>query len=128
MRLKTKPQKRTFENTIPLINIVFLMLIFFLFAGSVGRDDAKNVSPAETQEQSNRELVAGALIIAPDGTMTQNEQSVIVEELIPLEGSKDPLMIVADKALSGQLLAQTLAALTKQGFSNITLITIRAAQ
>ncbi|KZK75555.1 Biopolymer transport protein ExbD/TolR [Pseudovibrio sp. W64] len=128
MRLKTKPQKRTFENTIPLINIVFLMLIFFLFAGSIDRDDAKNVSPAETQEQSSRELIAGALIIAPDGSISQNEQPVLVEDLIPLDGNKDPLMVVADKALSGQTLARTLAALKKQGFSDITLVTVRAAQ
>ncbi|WP_108819440.1 ExbD/TolR family protein [Pseudovibrio sp. Alg231-02] len=128
MRLKTKPQKRTFENTIPLINIVFLMLIFFLFAGSIDRDDAKNVSPAETQEQSSRELIAGALIIAPDGSISQNEQPVHVEDLIPLDGNKDPLMVVADKALSGQTLARTLAALKKQGFSDITLVTVRAAQ
>ncbi|MES0871096.1 ExbD/TolR family protein [Pseudovibrio sp. SCP19] len=128
MRLKTKPQKRTLENTIPLINIVFLMLIFFLFAGSIDRDDAKNVSPAETQEQSSRELIAGALIIAPDGTMTQNEQPVQVENLIPLEGSEEPLMVVADKALSGQTLARTLAALKKQGFSDVTLVTVRASQ
>ncbi|KZL15534.1 biopolymer transporter ExbD [Pseudovibrio sp. Ad26] len=128
MRLKTKPQKRKFENTIPLINIVFLMLIFFLFAGSIDRDDAKNVSPAETQEQSSRELIAGALIIAPDGTITQNEQPVLVEDLMPLEGNKDPLMVVADKALSGQTLARTLAGLKKQGFSDITLVTVRAAQ
>ncbi|MGG9998491.1 ExbD/TolR family protein [Pseudovibrio ascidiaceicola] len=128
MRLKTKPQKRTFENTIPLINIVFLMLIFFLFAGSIDRDDAKNVSPAETQEQSSRELIAGALIIAPDGTITQNEQPVLVEDLMPLEGNKDPLMVVADRALSGQTLARTLAGLKKQGFSDITLVTVRAAQ
>ncbi|SFK34287.1 biopolymer transport protein ExbD [Pseudovibrio ascidiaceicola] len=128
MRLKTKPQKRTFENTIPLINIVFLMLIFFLFAGSIDRDDAKNVSPAETQEQSSRELIAGALIIAPDGTITQNEKPVLVEDLMPLEGNKDPLMVVADKALSGQTLARTLAGLKKQGFSDITLVTVRAAQ
>ncbi|KZK86089.1 Biopolymer transport protein ExbD/TolR [Pseudovibrio sp. Ad13] len=128
MRLKTKPQKRTFENTIPLINIVFLMLIFFLFAGSIDRDDAKNVSPAETQEQSGRELIAGALIIAPDGSITQNEQPVLVEDLIPLDGNNDPLMVVADKALSGQALARTLAVLKKQGFSDITLVTVRAAQ
>ncbi|AEV35641.1 Biopolymer transport protein ExbD/TolR [Pseudovibrio sp. FO-BEG1] len=128
MRLKTKPQKRTLENTIPLINIVFLMLIFFLFAGSIDRDDAKNVSPAETQEQSSRELIAGALIIAPDGTMTQNEQPIQVEDLIPLEGSEEPLMVVADKALSGQTLARTLAALKKQGFSDVTLVTVRASQ
>ncbi|QUS56496.1 ExbD/TolR family protein [Pseudovibrio brasiliensis] len=128
MRLKTKPQKRTLENTIPLINIVFLMLIFFLFAGSIDRDDAKNVSPAETQEQSSRELIAGALIIAPDGTMTQNEQPIQVEDLIPLEGSEEPLMVVADKALSGQTLARTLTALKKQGFFDVTLVTVRASQ
>ncbi|GHB45571.1 hypothetical protein GCM10007094_38750 [Pseudovibrio japonicus] len=128
MRLKTKPQKRTLENTIPLINIVFLMLIFFLFAGSIDRDDAKNVSPAETQQQSNRELIAGALIIAADGTMAQNEQPVLMENLTPHEGTEEPLMIVADKELSGQALARTLAALKKQGFANITLITVKAAQ
>ncbi len=128
MRLKTKPQKRTLENTIPLINIVFLMLIFFLFAGSIDRDDAKDVRPAETKEQTSRELVAGALVITADGSMMQNEQPVLIEDLIAPEESHVPLMVVADRSLSGQVLAKTLAALKKQGFSEVTLVTVRAPQ
>ncbi|SDR16954.1 biopolymer transporter ExbD [Pseudovibrio sp. Tun.PSC04-5.I4] len=128
MRLQTKPQKRALENTIPLINIVFLMLIFFLFAGSIDRDDAKNVKPAETREQTSRELIAGALIMAADGSILQNDQPVDVADLVPIGSESSPLMVVADKALSGQTLARTLAALKKQGFAEITLVTVRASK
>lgn len=128
MRLKTIPQKRALENTIPLINIVFLMLIFFLFAGSIDRDDAKNVKPAQTHEQSSRELIAGALIIAADGSMMQNDQTVEVADLVLSEAETAPLMVVADKALSGQTLARILAALKKQDFAEITLVTVRASK
>ncbi len=41
MRMKSPQRREPPENTIPLINVVFLMLIFFLFAGSVARDDAR---------------------------------------------------------------------------------------
>lgn len=128
MRLKIKPQKKPLENTIPLINIVFLLLIFFLLAGTVDRDDAKYVKPAETQVETEREQIAGALVIAADGSTTLNDQSVVLSNLTPSNGESDPLMVVADKNLSGQILAKTLAALKAQGFEEITLVTVRAAR
>ncbi|KZL20223.1 Biopolymer transport protein ExbD/TolR [Pseudovibrio axinellae] len=125
MRLKTNPKRRNLENTIPLINIVFLMLIFFLFAGTIDRDDAKNINPAHTQETSQPARIAGALIIAADGTMKQNEKPIVAQAILPGEENAEALTVVADKTLSATKLAGILAVLKKNGFSEITLMTIR---
>ncbi|MEL7528591.1 MAG: biopolymer transporter ExbD, partial [Pseudomonadota bacterium] len=45
MRMRQQQRRDPPENTIPLINVVFLMLIFFLFAGSIARDDARKIEP-----------------------------------------------------------------------------------
>ncbi len=35
MRLRTRPQRRPTENVVPLINVVFLLLVFFMLTGSL---------------------------------------------------------------------------------------------
>ncbi|MEP4474200.1 MAG: biopolymer transporter ExbD, partial [Lentilitoribacter sp.] len=35
MRLERRHKQKQQENTIPLINVVFLMLVFFLIAGTI---------------------------------------------------------------------------------------------
>ena len=128
MRLKIKQQKKPLENTIPLINIVFLMLIFFLFAGTVDRDVAKSIQPAETQAVSERERVAHALVITADGTLFMHEEQVSTEEVAAQIVEERPLMIVADKSLSGPELVRILAELKEEGVKNLTLITVRSVR
>lgn len=128
MRLRVKQQKKPLENTIPLINIVFLMLIFFLFAGTIDRDVAKSIKPAETDAQSERERIASALVITAEGSLLMHEQQVSIEDVMAQAPAETPLMIVADKDLSGPELLRILADLKAQGVKDMTLITVRAAQ
>ena len=60
MQIKTEKKVLYFETLLPLINIVFLLLIFFLLAGSFKSPEPFLVnSPyanAATDEESNMEL------------------------------------------------------------------------
>ncbi|WP_310618754.1 ExbD/TolR family protein [Flexibacterium corallicola] len=127
MRLTLKKEKRPFENTIPLINVVFLMLIFFLFAGTIDRDSAKDINPAEVAEEAERELIAGALIVDAEGAMTMEGAEISLPDIADTGpySKEAPLMLVADKSLNAKSLTRLLGQLKKLGVNHISLITIK---
>lgn len=104
------------------------MLIFFLFAGTVDRDVAKSIKPAQTDAQSERERIAGALVITAEGSLLMQEQPVSIEDVMTQASAETPLMIVADRDLPGPELVRILADLKEQGVKDMTLITVRAGQ
>lgn len=70
-----KPFKRRQTNSddalIPLINIVFLMLIFFMIAGSISRSDAIKIQPP---------------LAASDNPLDGLNQPLSINVLLPAEG------------------------------------------
>ncbi|WP_068311887.1 ExbD/TolR family protein [Polycladidibacter hongkongensis] len=130
MRLAAKKTKPPVENTIPLINIVFLMLIFFLFAGTLERDPAQEVSPAITQDMPQSERAAEALQVTSGAKLFYGDTPVEVEDLkeflVEKEISPDaPLRLVPDKELSARKFAKILSELRKYEFDNVVLLTKR---
>ncbi|MCW2307686.1 ExbD/TolR family protein [Rhodobium gokarnense] len=124
-----RPQRRTPpDNTVPLINIVFLMLIFFLFAGTVSRDDAAGIDPPQSIAEDERIRSTGALVVNEEGIVTRNGEPVALESLDAnalvdnAEGGR--LMIAADGRLPADRLKQMLARLNGSG-REIVLITRR---
>lgn len=131
MRLK-RPLRRTApENTIPLINVVFLMLIFFLFAGSIARDDARRVEPPKSIAEDETIRSTGALIVDLDGDTHAQDRAVTVEAWLAERGaselSAEPLKIAADATLSADKLETILKALADAGAGDVVLITREAA-
>ena len=132
MRLKLPVRRTPPENTIPLINVVFLMLIFFLFAGSIARDDARRMRPPIdiTDDESIRST--GALIIDRDGHTHAQDTEISIEAW--LEARKyageagDPLKIAADGNLPADKLEEVLAVLSEAGGANVVLITRKSAR
>ena len=39
MQITEATKKNSYENILPLVNVVFLLLIFFMLAGSFGKPD-----------------------------------------------------------------------------------------
>ncbi len=132
MRLKLSVRRTPPENTIPLINVVFLMLIFFLFAGSIARDDARRMEPPVdiTDDESIRST--GALIIDRDGHTHAQDAEISVEAWLEAaksaETSDGPLKVAADGDLPADKLEEVLSALSKAGGTNVVLITRKSAQ
>jgi len=50
MRLQQPQKKPREENLVPLINFVFLMLVFFLVAGSLREFQSRGVKPVEIHQ------------------------------------------------------------------------------
>ncbi len=79
---KGKMQQKTIpENTIPLINIVFLMLIFFLIAGTVAPPVSKDLDPATSDDLPLMPPAANALQILADGSLLHHGETLTLEQL-----------------------------------------------
>ncbi|WP_068087809.1 ExbD/TolR family protein [Polycladidibacter stylochi] len=124
MRLSVPKKKQSLENTIPLINIVFLMLIFFIFAGTIDRDDAKSVRVPEKSEKTEQISASGALVVAQDGSLQMNETAIELEQINKeLYSKEEPLVVVASKDMQAINLLKIINELKKSGITEILLLT-----
>ncbi|SFF83141.1 ExbD/TolR family protein [Neptunomonas qingdaonensis] len=64
------------DNLIPLINVVFLMLIFFMVAGQIQRSDAQRVQPPESFSDTRQTEDGITLMVTADGLLYLDNQEV----------------------------------------------------
>lgn len=124
---KTKPQR---EPTIALINIVFLMLVFFMVAGTLAQPLDPALKLVETGALDDQ-APPDTLVIYPDGRISfeGQEQSDATAFMASLpEEDRAVVRLVPDRALP----AKTLVALTRElrsaGAGRVMLVTQRALQ
>jgi biopolymer transport protein ExbD len=123
MSLRRKTKSKQGEPTIALINIVFLMLIFFLIAGTVAPALDGRVTLAETK---NLEGVAppDAAVILADGQIVFRGNVVFAEQISGLERpDPDTIRLVPDRNLPARDLMQITSILRETGIENIRIIT-----
>lgn len=129
MHLKRQKKKRDDENLIPLINIVFLMLIFFLAAGALRPFREDNVEPAEATFTQDGERPMGPVLISPDGQISvggiEQDQDALKSLLQTrvASGNKSPLPVVADKNLDAEKLVDVIETAKAAGIKKIRLVT-----
>ena len=124
---KAKPQR---EPTIALINIVFLMLVFFMVAGTLSLP----LDPALTLVQT-RSLDGNAppraLVVYPDGRLTyegqaQSDAATFVGSLS--EEEREVVRLVPDRTLSAVTLVTLTRDLRTAGAQRVVLVTQRALE
>jgi len=132
MRMRKPERREPPENTIPLINVVFLMLIFFLFAGSIARDDARRVEPPLNILEDETIRSTGALIVDPEGRTFSGETEISVTDWLAQReetaGAGGPVKVAADGKLKAEALEKVLQDLKAAGRSDIVLITRRGSE
>ncbi|WP_188150400.1 ExbD/TolR family protein [Teredinibacter waterburyi] len=124
--LAVKSRSATDDNMIPLINIVFLLLIFFMIAGKISSSEAVYVEPPLSSRDTP--LIEKPLVVLVD----ENGEISIGGEAIDIDGleqrlktitqeEKSDVSVKADKNLSVKKLQIVLHKLQAQGVANITL-------
>ncbi|MGR3634637.1 MAG: biopolymer transporter ExbD [Shimia sp.] len=118
------PQKRPArESVIPMINVVFLLLVFFLMTAQITPPEPFEVEPPLADAETPAEGKA-ILFVAADGDMafedTHGEDAV----LLALQGyPKDtPLMLRADKRVGAEKIAALLPKLAAAGVRRLKLV------
>ena len=111
MNIFLKRNKRTrTPNLVPLINIVFLLLIFFMLTGTLKRSDIFDKSPPPSTTGADAEAPELVLLISKSNQIALNNKNIefselqkqllVIVETYPLQ----EVLVKADgKAYSGTL-------------------------
>lgn len=118
------------EPTIALINVVFLMLVFFLVAGTIAQPLDPELTLVRTSE-IDPSAPPDALVIGPDGAMSYRGAPVAdASAYLALTDRPDDTVIrvVPDRDLPAAKLIEIGAALQAGGAERVMIVTERDAQ
>jgi biopolymer transport protein ExbD len=118
-------------NLTPLIDVVFLLLIFFMVSTTFDKHSRIRVElpEAATQDEKVEEEKVLEIIVDNEGTYYVNQQEVIKRDLATLkraiekaaEGRKDlPVIIKADAKTTHQSVIRVMDAASQLGYLNMT--------
>lgn len=121
---------RTREPTIALINIVFLMLVFFMVAGTLAQPLDGDLTLVRTTELEGR-APPDALVIHSDGRMSyrsepQDSASAYMAALP--EEERKTIRLVPDRDLPAGILVEIARALREQGAERVLVVTERGLE
>ncbi|RBW52465.1 biopolymer transporter ExbD [Ruegeria sp. A3M17] len=130
IQLKRKA-KQGREPTIALINVVFLMLIFFMIAGTLAPPLSKSVKLVETSDLDGREP-PDALVIRSDGTLEYRGAELTgvdaYVERASINLPLDDVRVVPDRALPAVRLKEVSDTLRALGAKRVYVVTERGLQ
>ena len=115
------------NNMLPLVNIIFLLLIFFMIAGVIQKQkELYQVDLGEATIDKYIEKKINTIFVDDDGSLIFNDEPIAFDDLgkaVAKIKDKSELMIAADKELSAFRLNQVLLVLAKQDIKKIFIMT-----
>lgn len=133
MRLRQTPiKKEPAENMIPLINIVFLILIFFLVASALRPFSDREVRLAESSETTSPGAGARMAVLRKDGSAYLAGARISEVELnsqFAAWAADDPgrgVTLIADREMEASSLISVVSAANAAGLANVKLLTRKA--
>lgn len=134
MRLQRRREPRQRESPIALINIVFLMLIFFLIAGTLAPSLDNEVSLIVTGD-AEQAAPPDALFVTQDGRLKARGHETDVDGFLnALKAQQtDPdtamaVKIAADRELPAERLIEVVDQFRTAGIDKVSIVTERAGQ
>lgn len=119
----SRPRRRTSENIVPMINVVFLLLIFFLISAQFTAPDPFDVTPPDSLSEANQP-VSDTLFVAADGTLGfEGATNDAALARLAIRDPEKPLYLRADTALPARDLATLLPRLARLGVRDTRLVT-----
>ena len=128
MKLRNRENFKSNENSmLPLVNIIFLLLIFFMIAGVIQKQkELYEIDLGKATIDKYVEKKINTIFINDDGSLIFNDKPITFDNLNSLVANikdKSELMVAADKELSAFRLNQVLLILAKQDVKKIFIMT-----
>lgn len=124
--IRPAPLRRKRDATIAMINVIFLMLIFFLIAGTVAPPLDPGLELVDTSGLEGREP-PDALVLRQDGTLSFRGAPTDPATYLANHGT-GPVRIVPDRNVSGARLVEVTGALRRLGAPSVFLVTVRTLE
>ena len=126
MKLKNQINKiYNDDNLLPLVNIIFLLLIFFMLAGVIAKQkEMYDIDLASAVIDEYVEKDKHILFIKSNGEIIFNDEAITIKTLDKKLKSIDDknIIIAADKLVTTGKLNNILIKLNKNKISNVTLL------
>lgn len=124
------PRKEPVESVVPMINVVFLLLVFFLMSATLAPPDPVEATPPTSEQAEASAEARAALTIAADGVVAYRDLRGAAAIAAAAEArdatAATPFQIRADAQAPAKRLAQTVAALGGLGVDRVAIVTLRA--
>lgn len=115
------------DNILPLINVVFLLLIFFVLAGTIAQTAPFGITLPASHNVQDRAIPADKVLsIGTDGQLAFAGQTIEPDALAQTLAdwpTGQPLQVRADSALKAQRLSALLVRLRGAGIAEVRLLT-----
>lgn len=119
-------QARKGDPSIAMINVIFIMLIFFLIAGTVAPPLDTDLQLVDTSNLEGREP-PDALVLRADGSLRFRGDPIDAEAYMQNRDDA-PVRIVPDRNASGVRLIEISSRLRALGAGSVILVTERALE
>jgi biopolymer transport protein ExbD len=116
------------ERILPLINVVFLLLIFFMIAGSLSVMDPFEVEPPSSASEGAHDPDGVTILMGNDGRLALDGEPLPEAELLVRIASRlaeeplTPITLKADGAASANQLVRFTQALYEAGVEKLQLL------
>jgi biopolymer transport protein ExbD len=136
MQLPASSVKHSSDWVLQLINIVFLLLLFFLVNGTIASQQQTAIEPPKSILVTAGNPPGDAVYIAADGEMNYRGNVVSIQRIAAIlrqemeapdngQAMLPAIKVVADRRLKAVALIDRLREFRRSGFGDISLITIR---
>ncbi len=134
MRIVPTQRRNDDERILPLINVVFLLLIFFMLAGELSARDPFNIQPpksASTTPADSRDIV---LQVAADGRIALDGEEIAEADLVAaIKGMSEYLLtadlfLKSDASVDAVRIVEIMEKLRAAGVAKLRLLTVERAQ
>ena len=129
MQFEGRQRIRHGINLVPLINIVFLLLIFFMLSSTLVTPDKFDIQLPESDKGDSHESVTIVILVRGDGTIAINNVAVSLTELSDLlvseieAGAHPELMVRADASANTKDIVAVLRQAKIAGIEAVALAT-----
>ncbi|MEM6827227.1 MAG: biopolymer transporter ExbD [Pseudomonadota bacterium] len=83
MHIRRKRRNIVLLNVTPLIDVVFILLVFFMLAGSIEPEDAFPVTPAASLSEKRGDIQDLVVLVSKEGEVAINDKAIARGELEP---------------------------------------------
>ena len=128
--MRKRRHRTRLEPTIALINIVFLMLVFFMVAGTLSQPLDKDLRLVRTSDLEGR-APPDTLVVHPDGRLAYRGKAVASAQAFYAARAEDErkvVRVVPDAALSAATLVDLARELRAAGASRVVIVTQRGLE
>tara|TARA_B100000513_G_scaffold148416_1_gene69079 strand:+ start:765 stop:1178 length:414 start_codon:yes stop_codon:yes gene_type:complete len=134
MSFQNKARRTTSDDDriLPLINVVFLLLIFFMLAGHLAATDPFNVEPPTSLSETEPEKSPHVVLIGGDGQLAYDgkvlEQEALVQALTAeVDGGAVDFQLKADGGAAAVRMVEIMELMRQAGVKKVRVLTVPKA-